>query len=176
MMFRLLALTLLLALPLVTLSAQIDDSETLPGETVGSDFYNSTYGAIGIHLSMLSGTGLSGRVTFPNRLAVQTSTFVIAIGGITHFNIGGELQYAFTQGDGGRLFALAGVGFYSSTSDEPEKPGNRIASPFHAGAGVGYEWFTSRNLTLDLAVPITWFVEEGKVLPLPSVSMHYYFK
>ena len=126
MMFRLLALTLLLALPLVTLSAQIDDSETLPGETVGSDFYNSTYGAIGIHLSMLSGTGLSGRVTFPNRLAVQTSTFVIAIGGITHFNIGGELQYAFTQGDGGRLFALAGVGFYSSTSDEPEKPGNQF--------------------------------------------------
>lgn len=146
------------------------------GRTVGGDFYNNTYFAIGAHLSFLSGTGLSTRVTFPNRVAVQLSTFVIAVGGITHFNLGAEGQFAFTQGDGGRLFGLVGTGYYLSNSDEPAKPGNRIKSPLHLGAGIGYEWFLSRNASFDLALPFTWFVDEGRVFPLPSLSVHYYFK
>ncbi len=168
-------LILILALASNPATAQPPE-EDLPGTTVGSDFYNNTYFAIGTHLSLLSGAGLSGRVTFPNRMAVQLTSFVVAVGGITHFNVGGEGQYAFMQGDGGRLFGLVGAGYYLSTSDEPTKPGNRIKSPVHIGGGIGYEWFLSRHSSLDLALPFTWFVEEGKVFPIPSVSFHYYFK
>ncbi len=168
--------TLLLILGSSTILSAQDDPLESGGETVGSDFYNNTYFAIGAHLSFLSGTGLSTRVTFPNRVAAQLSTFVIAVGGVTHFNIGAEGQFAFTQGDGGRLFGLVGGGYYLSNSDEPNKPGNRIKSPVHLGAGIGYEWFLSRNASFDLALPFTWFVEEGRVFPLPSLSLHYYFK
>lgn len=160
----------------VSVAAQIDPDTEVPGTTVGSDFYNNTYFAVGTHLSFLSGAGLSARMTFPNRLAVQLTSFVISIGGITHFNVGGEGQFAFTQGDGGRLFGLIGAGYYLSTSDEPTKPGNRIVSPIHLGGGIGYEFFLSRHSSVDLALPFTWFVEEGKVGPIPSVSFHYYFK
>jgi hypothetical protein len=44
------------------------------------------------------------------------------------------------------------------------------------GAGIGYEWFLSRHSSLDFALPFTWFINEGKVFPIPSVSFHYYFK
>lgn len=153
------------------------ETPTSDAATVGSDFYSTTYGAIGLHASLLSGAGISGRVTFPNRLSIQGTAFVMTAGEYTHFNIGGEGQFAFAQGDGGRLFGLVGLGYYSSTSDKPEKPGNRIASPVKVGLGIGYEWFLSHSLTLDLSAPlVTWFIEEEKVLPTVSASMHYYFK
>ncbi len=159
------------------LTAQPDEGpDALPGETVGSDFYNNTYFAIGTRLSLLSGSGLSGRITFPNRIALQLTSFVISIGGITHFNAGFEGQYAFSQFDGGRLYGLVGGGYYLSNSDEPTKPGNRINSPVHLGIGVGYEAFLSRYISLDIGLPFTWFIEDAAVGPIPSVSLHYYFK
>ncbi|MGE3801646.1 MAG: hypothetical protein AB7H80_11550 [Candidatus Kapaibacterium sp.] len=176
--FTLTTLTsLLLFLPLtVSLRAQIDTTERVPGTTVGSDFYNNTYFAIGLHASLLSGSGLAGRVSFPKGFAVQTTAFIISLGGITHFNVGGEGQYAFTQGDGGRLYGLVGGGYYLSTSEDTAKSGNRIKSPVHLGLGVGYEWFTSRNFALDLSGAFTWFIAEKKVAPLPSFGFHYYFR
>ncbi len=170
-----LALFLFSSFPLAA-QAQIDTTDRLPGATVGSDFYNNTYFAIGLHASLLSGAGLSGRVSFPKGFALQATSFVISVGGITHFNVGGEGQYAFTQGDGGRLYGLVGGGYYLSVSDDTAKSGNRIKSPVHVGAGVGYEWFTSRNFALDISGAFTWFVAEGKVAPLPSLGFHYYFR
>ena len=43
--------------------------------------------------------------------------------GRTFFNVGGEGQYAFTQGDGGRLYTLLGAGYYYTTSDDSTKDG-----------------------------------------------------
>jgi len=156
--------------------AQIDTSEALPGATVGSDFYNNTYFAVGLNASLLSGAGLSGRVSFPRGFSAQLSSFVISTGGVLFFNVGAEGQYAFTQGDVGRLYGLVGLGYYLSDREDTTKPGNRIASPFRLGAGVGYEWFTTRNISFNVALGFTWFVEESKVWPLPELGFHYYFR
>ena len=177
---RFLSVCLILPLAMILLTtgaeAQIDTSKSVPGSTVGSDFYNNSYFAIGLHASLLSGAGLNGKMSFPKGFSIQATTFIISIGGITHFNVGGEGQYAFTQGDGGRLYGLVGAGYYLSTSDDSAKDGNRIKSPVHLGAGIGYEWFTSRNVAFDLSAAFTWFVAESKVAPLPSIGFHYYFR
>lgn len=175
-LFALLLSALLLPIGTPSLQAQIDESDSIPGETVGSDFENNLYFAVGVHASLLSGAGLSGRVSFPHGVAAQLTSFVISAGGITHFNVGAEGQYSFIQGDGGRLYGLVGAGYYLSTSSDTSKPGNRIKSPVHLGLGVGYEIFLSRNSSLSFALPFTWFIEDQKVGPIPSVSFFYYFR
>ena len=53
---------------------------------------------------------------------------------------------------------------------------NSYPSPVRIGAGFGYEWFASRNFTFDVAVPFSWFIGEGKLVPIPSLGFNYYFR
>lgn len=177
--------TLLRRLPIVALSifslfvipelgqAQTPSAPDEPGiEPAKSDMY---YG-IGLNASLLSGAGLSGRVLFSNRFGLQLTTFVLALSDMTHFNIGVEGQYSFTQGEVGRLYGLAGLGYYLTTKSDSTKPGNRVAEPVRLGLGVGGDLYLVGNLAVDGSLAFHWFVATGKVLPLPSIGMHYYFR
>jgi hypothetical protein len=146
--------------------------------TIGEDFYRNTYFAIGASLSRLSGTGLSGRMSLPGGMTVQTTFFLMTIGKYFHFNIGGEVQYAFVRNKSGRLYAMLGLGYYSSTfKDETTgKTEEAIADPFAIGLGFGYEFFVSAPVVVSLAAPITYFPETGKVFPLPQIGFYYYFR
>src|SRR5512133_3805603 len=67
--------------------------------TVGMDFLRNTYYAVGLNVGLLSGAGLSGRAVFPGGIGAQLTFFAVSVPGQTygtHFNIGGELQYAFS--------------------------------------------------------------------------------
>ena len=153
-----------------------DPSPAAEEGTVGDDFYNNTYFAIGLNAGLVSGAGLSGRMSFPNGFSLQATTFIITLGDLLHFNIGAEGQYAFARGDDGRLFAVLGAGYYLTDDADSTKPGNRIANPFRAGLGIGYEWFTSRNFVLSLSGTITYFPTTSEFLPLPEFGMYYYFR
>ncbi len=152
------------------------DVETGEPVTVGDNFYRNTYFAVGLNAGLLSGAGIGARMSFPGGLAAQTSFFATSFGDYFHFNIGGEVQYAFDRNADGRLYSLLGVGFYSSRSDDETKPGNRIANPFRAGLGVGYEWFTTRSLVVSISGALTYFPSTGEVYPLPELGMYYYFR
>ena len=135
-----------------------------------------TYYAIGLQGSLLSGAGLSGRVVLQDRYTIQLSTFIIALSDLTHFNVGLEGQYTFTQGGTGRLYGLVGGGYYLTTRSDTARPGNRIAEPVRVGLGVGGDILASKNFAFDGSLAFHWFVATGKVLPLPTVGFHYYFR
>lgn len=162
----------ILSINSLTVAAQTTQTQ----QTIGEDLYNNTYFAIGANAGLLSGTGLAARVSFPGGFTSQAAFFVMTFGQYTHFNIGGEIQYAFDRGSSGRLYSMLGLGFYSSTSDKPEKPGNRIANPFRTGLGIGYEWFTSEKVVVSLSGAITYFPSTGEVYPLPELGLFYYFR
>lgn len=162
---------LFLSVPAV-LSAQVDESTPESPLEEGDDLYY----AIGLQASLLSGAGLSGRMVIQDRYTIQLSTFIIALSSLTHFNVGVEGQYAFTKGSVGRLYGLLGSGYYLTTKSDTTKPGNRIAEPFRVGLGVGGDLLVSKNFAFDGSLAFHWFTATGKVLPLPSVGFHYYFR
>jgi hypothetical protein len=93
----------------------------------------------------------------------------------THFNIGGEVQYAFSRSDAGRLYSLLGMGFYGTWAEDTAR-GNVIANPFRIGIGIGYEYFTSPNFVISFAGAITYFPNTSEFFPLPEVGFFYYFR
>ena len=111
-----------------------------------------------------------------DRYTVQLSTFILALSSLTHFNVGVEGQYAFTQGEVGRLYGLLGTGYYLTTKSDSTKPGNRIADPFRIGLGVGGDLLVAKNFAFDGSLAFHWFTNTGKVLPLPTLGFHYYFR
>ena len=142
--------------------------------TVGEDFYNNIYVAVGLHASRVSGAGIAGRLALPRGFTFQLATFVITLGKYTHFNIGAEGQYAFIRDRDSRFYTLLGAGFYTSTQDGRE--GNVIRDPFAMEFGFGYEYFTSRNFVIALSGGISWFPETAKVYPLPQIGAFFYFR
>lgn len=148
-------------------------------ETVGDDFHRNIYYAVGLHASLLSGFGLSARASFPGGFAGQVAFIALSVPGetySTHFNVGGEVQYAFTRGSSGRLYSLLGMGYYHTGSDREDLPGNRIANPFRIGIGVGYEYFTTRNIVLAFSGAITYFTSTSEFFPVPQFGFFYYFR
>lgn len=172
-----------IAVALLLLSTPLLRAQTAmpltPPDTAGvaEDFYRSrvAYG-IGLQAGLLSGAGLTARVTTPTGLAAQLTGFIITVGDIFHANIGGEVQYSFVRHPDARFYALLGAGFYSSTTDDTTKPGNRVANPFRFGIGIGYEWFVSRNLAFDIAGAIHIFPNTSEVYPLPKAGFTVYFR
>lgn len=155
--------------------AQVDPAP-LPDEPGIEPAKSEIYYGIGLNASLLSGAGLSARMMIGERYGVQLTTFVLALNSLTHFNIGVEGQYTFTQGEVGRLYGLVGGGYYLTTKSDTTKPGNRIAEPARLGLGVGGDLYMVGNLAVDGSLAFHWFMATGKVLPLPSIGFHYYFR
>ncbi len=152
-------------------------SPAAPADTLtGNDFYRRQAFGIGLNASLISGAGLSGRATFPGGFITQASFFVITLGEWTHFNIGGEVQYSFIRQPDWRLYSMLGMGFYTSTSDDTTKPGNRIANPFRMGLGIGYEWFASEQFVVSLGGALSYFPSTAEFLPTPEVGLFFYFR
>jgi hypothetical protein len=148
-------------------------------QTVGNDFKDNTYFAVGLNVGLLSGAGLAGRASFPGGFAVQLAFLPVSVPGekyTTHFNIGGEGQYAFSQSNTGRLYGLLGMGYYGTWSERADLKGNVIENPFRIGLGIGYEYFTTPNFVIALSGAITYFPSTSEFFPLPEFGMFYYFR
>lgn len=147
--------------------------------TVGQDFLHNSYYAVGLNVGLLSGAGLAARASWPAGWAAQFAFFAMSVPGEkygTHFNIGGELQYAFSRTNSGRLYSLFGLGYYDTSYQDTAYSGNAIANPFRTGLGIGYEYFTSPNFVISLSGAITFFPTTGEFFPVPELGLFYYFK
>lgn len=148
-----------------------------PGTGGGDDYYRTAAYGVGLNVGLLSGAGLSGRATFPGGFSAQLAFFVMTLGDYLHFNVGGEAQYGLIRKNDNRLYALLGMGLYSSTlkSDTTDR-GNVIANPFRVGLGLGYEYFTSQNFVIAISGAITYFPTTSEVYPLPEIGFFWYFR
>ncbi len=176
MFARILSLTLAVSIAAsASLLAQTEEpTPATQGGQLSEDFLNNTYFAIGLNLSRVTGTGVGGRLSLPKGVIVQLAAFVITIGDYTHFNIGGEAQYAFVRNSEGRFYALLGTGYYFSA--HKDRDGNVINDPFALSLGVGYEWFLSSHIAWNLAGAISYFPATSKVYPLPEMGLYFYFR
>ena len=109
-------------------------------------------------------------------LAVGPEAALAAAGAAAGLAIGAEAQYSFIRKPDWRLYSLLGMGFYTSTSSDSAKPGNRIANPFRLGLGLGYEWFASDQFVVSLAGALTYFPNTSEFLPTPEVGLFWYFR
>jgi hypothetical protein len=178
-MKRLVRLSLLpLFLAVITSALTAQSSTPLAGADSlnTADFYHRQSFGVGVNAGLISGAGLSGRATFPGGFITQATFFVITAGKWTHFNIGAEAQYSFIRKPDWRLYSMLGMGFYSSTSSDSAKPGNRIANPFRMGLGLGYEWFASDQFVISIGGALTYFPTTSEFLPTPEVGMFWYFQ
>ena len=90
--------------PVSNMKAQ-DTATPEQNQTVGSLMQDHRYYGAGLQGSFLSGTGISGRVSFPSRLVLATSITVLSTGeNATFFTIGSNAQYSFSRRDAGRFF------------------------------------------------------------------------
>lgn len=147
--------------------------------TVGEDFKNNSYYAIGLNVGLLSGAGLAGRASWPGGFAAQFAFWAMSVPGSkysTHFNIGAEAQYAFASNRSGRLYSLLGFGYYDTGYQDTAFSGNAVANPFRFGFGIGYEAFTTPNLALAASLAITFFPVTEEFIPIPQLGLFYYFK
>ena len=147
--------------------------------TVGEDFNRNTYFAVGGNFGLLSGMGLAGRASFPGGFAGQIAFFALSVPGDkygTHFNVGGELQYAFSRNNSGRLYSLLGLGYFDTSYQDTAYSGNAIANPFRIGVGIGYEYFTSANFVISISGAITYFPTTSEFFPIPQLGFFYYFR
>lgn len=124
---------------------------------------------IGLSLGLTSGFGLSFRHHLPGTFSYQIVGGVIKADRNTLGNIGGEMQFDFVKTARTRFFGVAAIGYFYKGEDE-----NSLAGPFRAGAGIGLEYQQFRSISVTGEILFTIF-NDGDIVPLPQISMHYYF-
>lgn len=126
---------------------------------------------IGLSCGPVSGAGLSFRHHLPSRFSYQIVAGIIKTSSRIHYDVGGELQFDFTLGEGARVIGLAGAGYYFSGDNSS----NELEAPFRMGIGIGGEYELSENVGLQGELLFTFF-SDGVILPLPQAAVHYYFR
>ncbi|MDH7514719.1 MAG: hypothetical protein QHI48_02420 [Bacteroidota bacterium] len=133
-------------------------------------FKNNTLWAVGFHLGLLSGIGVSGRFHPPGRFAFQLTAGGIGLKDVVTFNSGLEVQFDFDTDRRTRFYGYAAAGYYYWE----DKAGVQDIGPFRAGLGVAYEWDISPKLIFMANLGVTYF-STGTVLPIPQAGLYYYF-
>ncbi len=150
------------------------DNSTRP---IGEELKSQMFYGVGLQAGLFSGSGILVRAHFPNRMGAQTAFGVIKLGDNTYWTVGAEFQYSFNNNVDDHFYGLIGGGYYYASTDDVEETGNELNSPARFGFGVGYEWFTSRNLTFNITLPLIFFTgDETTILPIPQLALVYYFQ
>jgi hypothetical protein len=155
-------------LVLFLLAAQSSFTQVIEPRNQPDEVVTSIYG-VGISMGSASGFGLSFRHHLPGSFSYQIVGGVIKADKSTLGNIGGEMQIDFVRTPRTRFFGAAALGYFYKGEN-----GNDLSSPFRAGAGVGLEYQQFRSIAIGGEILFTFF-NDGDILPLPQVSIHYYF-
>ena len=146
-------------------SAQV----TIPSSDQSAKLGQTVFG-LGLSAGLVSGLGLSFRHHFPTEFSYQIVAGIVKADDKLHYNLGSEIQFDLIRSDKTRFFACGGLGyFYSGVSGR-----NDLAGPFLSGLGIGVEKGGTQALNLSGELLFSFF-SDGTILPLPQVSMHYYF-
>lgn len=158
-----------LSIVLVVLLASTCVSQvSAPNQDQSKQFTRSIYG-LGASASVVSGFGLSFRQHLPSEFSFQLVFGIIKTESELDYNIGGEAQYDIIRAVDTRFYVCGGVGyFYSGES------GNSLSGPLRIGGGVGGEWRSIESFHISGGLLFTYF-SDGTVLPLPEMSIYYYF-
>lgn len=136
-------------------------------------FAQNIYG-LGVSAGPISGVGISFRNHFPSKFSFQATAVVMRYKNDqdtlrTFFSFGTEVQYDLVRGQTTRFYFFPGFSYFYDGSD-----GNTYQSPFRFGAGIGGEFKIQETLHVALEGAFT-FYNDGTIIPMPQVSVHYYF-
>ncbi|MBI5021093.1 MAG: hypothetical protein HZB59_06640 [Ignavibacteriales bacterium] len=124
---------------------------------------------VGLAGGLASGFGLSFRHHLPGDFSYQIIGGVIKADNQTLLNVGTELQYDFVRGETTRFFGAGALGYFYRGRSE-----NQLSAPIRFGLGIGGELNKLEPLHLSGELLFTFF-NDGTILPLPQIALHYYF-
>ncbi len=153
------------ALMIVHARAQV----VVPNQNQPTKLGRTVYG-LGFAAGIGTGLGISFRHHLPSEVSYQIVGGIIKVDAKLLYDLGMEAQYDLTRSESTRFFAGGGFGYFYSG----ESGSNSLSAPFRIALGVGGEFSNIRFVHLTLEGMFTYF-SDGTILPLPQVSVHYYF-
>lgn len=155
---------------LLLLSVGVAEAQVvIPDQDHPTQLGRTVYG-LGFAGGPATGLGLSFRYHMPSAFSYQIVGGVIKVDTKLMYDIGGEAQFDLVRGDETRFFAAGGVGYYYSRDSRS----NDLKGPFRVGLGIGGEFSHIQVLHITVEGMFVLF-SDGTILPLPQLSLHYYF-
>ena len=161
------AMMIILAVHLFTIEQSC--AQVIVGTDRAESFRENIYG-LGISGGAASGLGVSFRAHFPSLLSVQLVGGIVKSSAVLSSSIGAQVQYDLVRGRSTRFFGGLGTSYYYSGDGS-----NNLQGPFRFGLGVGGEFLIQQSLSATVAGMFTYF-SDGVIVPLPELSIHYYFR
>lgn len=127
------------------------------------------YEALGVHLGMMSGTGLAYKFPVKWWLYGQVAGGIWNSSNDKRHNIGFESQYILRQDQRHRLFISAGFGHYYHKED------GRTKDNLNAGFGVGLESLRWERASIQVELNFTYRGDEEDMRLYPQVGAFFYF-
>jgi hypothetical protein len=154
---------------LLTVASYQAQAQVAVSTVKGEAFGNSVYG-LGFAGGPASGIGFSYRYHTEGKNSLQAVFGVFKPKNTdTFYSFGAEFQRDLTRSNSARFFFGAASSFNYNGSGS-----NKYAAPFRFGAGLGGEFLLQDAVHLTFQGLFTYF-SDGTILPLPQLSIHYYF-
>lgn len=144
-------------------------SQVAVSNVKGEAFDQSVHG-LGFSGGPASGVGISYRYHLASKSSLQGVFGVFKPkSSDTFYSFGTEFQQDLTRSSSARFFfAGASSYIYNGTG------ANNYSAPFRAGIGLGGEFLLQDAVHFSFQGLFTYF-SDGTILPLPQMSIHYYF-
>jgi hypothetical protein len=154
---------------------------------------------LGFTAGLLSGVGIAYRRHFASRWGVQVGGVAFGDKSNLFLSVGVNVMRTLSLTQRIRFYAVFGASTFYSGSEgytyrtdcgistdpkacDPVDTGWQNSASLNFGAGIGMEFLLAKNLGLALELPITMMldindqgVEFGRVYPIPTGSLVYYF-
>lgn len=129
----------------------------------------STVYGIGLSAGWSSGVGVSLRSHLPSNSSLQVVFGIIKKTDKLYGDIAGEYQYDLVRHNTTRFFTAAALAYYYKGKDS-----NEVEGPFRTSFGIGGEFQIQDALHVSVEGMFVFF-SDGRIIPLPQISAHYYF-
>jgi len=141
---------------------------TTSGLSQATGLSKSVYG-LGFSAGWASGIGISFRSHLPSKSSVQGVFGIIKTSDKLSMSLGGEYQFDLVRNNTTRFFVASAISYFYNGAGK-----NETSAPFRIGAGVGGEFHVKDALHVSVGGMFVFF-SDGRVIPLPQISAHYYF-
>ena len=163
-------LTGIAVISVLALYPQKIEAQVIVGTDQHAESFRENIYGLGISGGAATGLGVSFRAHFPSLLSVQVVGGIMKTSSVLSSSIGGQVQYDLVRGSSMRFFGAGGLSYYYSGDGV-----NNLKGPFRLGVGVGGEFLVRQSLSVTVEGMFTYF-SDGVIVPLPELSIHYYFR
>ncbi len=130
----------------------------------------------GLNANLATGLGFSFRHHLPLPLAYMVSGFAWKTGGGVFWDLGFQTELDLFVQEKTRFYGAAGFSYFYTDNSSDAVVHDTYNGPTRIGAGVGIELGMGSTIGLAFNLMLTSFQPTGELLPLPSASVHYYFR